>query len=101
MNANLWLEAQSFKDEALGPVPSRWKGYCESRSDFNSNLCNRKLIGAKFFTKGFGNLQYDAYHSPRDVDGHGTHIASITVGAPVKNANLFLICKWCRKKNRY
>ncbi|KAL6997547.1 hypothetical protein U1Q18_007674 [Sarracenia purpurea var. burkii] len=89
VDTGIWPEAESFNDAGLGPVPSRWKGYCESGPDFNSSLCNRKLIGAKFFTKGFENLQSNEYHSPRDVVGHGTHTASIAVGAPVQNANLF------------
>ncbi|KAL6956532.1 hypothetical protein U1Q18_041913 [Sarracenia purpurea var. burkii] len=64
VDSGIWPEAKSFNDVGLGPVSSGWKGYCENEPDFNSNLCNRKLIGAKFYTKGFGNLQSEAYHSP-------------------------------------
>ncbi|KAH7846445.1 hypothetical protein Vadar_014179 [Vaccinium darrowii] len=64
--------------------------------NFNSSLCNKKLIGAKFFTTGFKNLHHptvkqlsSSYHSPRDGDGHGTHTASTAAGSSVKHANLF------------
>lgn len=77
-------------------MPSGWNGYCQDGWDFNSSMCNRKLIGAKHFTKGFEHLQSHKvenpdggrYHSPRDGDGHGTHTASTAAGAPTKHANL-------------
>ncbi|KAE8709859.1 CAA30379.1 protein [Hibiscus syriacus] len=33
-------------------VPVKWKGDCESGTEFNSSLCNKKLIGARSFNKG-------------------------------------------------
>ncbi|XP_057491283.1 subtilisin-like protease SBT1.7 [Actinidia eriantha] len=88
VDTGIWPEAASFNDAGLGPVPSGWKGYCEDRVDFNSSLCNKKLIGAKYFMKGFNNAGF-AYQSPRDETGHGTHVASTAAGVPVEHANLF------------
>ncbi|KAG0449044.1 hypothetical protein HPP92_027527 [Vanilla planifolia] len=53
--------------------------------------CNRKLIGARYFFKGFeaavGNLSSDI-RNPRDITGHGTHTLSTAGGSPVPGANV-------------
>lgn len=36
----VWPESASFNDEDLGPIPSRWKGTCES-SPSDGIKCNR------------------------------------------------------------
>ncbi|CAI5496473.1 unnamed protein product [Closterium sp. Naga37s-1] len=51
--------------------PRRWRGRCERRADFSA--CNRKVIGARFFSKGFkrnvGAISSSAdYLSARDAD---------------------------------
>ncbi|CAI5941838.1 unnamed protein product [Closterium sp. NIES-65] len=51
--------------------PRRWRGQCERRADFSA--CNRKVIGARFFSKGFkrnvGAISSSAdYLSARDAD---------------------------------
>lgn len=73
--------------------------------DFDSSLCNKKIIGARSFSRGFhasslvDHLSDDAnpsqhkhnpkeFESARDRDGHGTHTASTSVGSPVANASL-------------
>ncbi|GLJ29032.1 hypothetical protein SUGI_0572940 [Cryptomeria japonica] len=86
-------EHESFNDAGLGPVPSRWKGTCESGRAFNSSHCNRKIIGARYFYKGYQNNQSKInetleYMSPRDSQGHGTHVASTAAGAAVRGASL-------------
>lgn len=68
----------SFGDEGMPPVPSKWKGKCE----FNTKVCNNKLIGARFFQTG--NID-----SPMDQNGHGTHTASTAAGNFVKGANVY------------
>lgn len=54
--------------------------------------CNcRKLIGAKYFNKGYasfvGKLD-DSLNSPRDTDGHGSHTLSTAGGNVVKGAKV-------------
>nr|GMD55069.1 subtilisin-like protease SBT3.5 isoform X1 [Ipomoea batatas] len=89
-------ENEAYNDRGLGPIPSKWKGYCESGEQFDPKKhCNRKLIGARFFIKGYlaeigqpGNVSgiYD-YISPRDLNGHGTHTSSTAVGSLVSNVS--------------
>lgn len=92
VDTGIWPESGSFDDSGLGPVPSRWKGACEEGDGFNSSNCNKKLIGARFFLEGFKHSSSNdiVYHiSPRDDDGHGTHVASTAAGTEVANANTF------------
>ncbi|XP_008776077.1 subtilisin-like protease SBT1.5 [Phoenix dactylifera] len=89
VDTGIWPEHPSFSDRdlALGPAPRRWRGECEEAPWFNRSNCNRKLIGARSFSAGyaaaFGGVEF---RSPRDSDGHGTHVASIAAGAPVAGA---------------
>nr|KYP50483.1 Subtilisin-like protease [Cajanus cajan] len=95
LDTGIWPELGSFSDHNLSPVPATWKGTCQSSPDFPSSLCNRKIIGAKAFFRG-----YESYlerpidesvesKSPRDTEGHGTHTSSTAAGAAVSNASLF------------
>ncbi|KAJ8774006.1 hypothetical protein K2173_009437 [Erythroxylum novogranatense] len=71
-------------------IPSRWKGVCMEGSDFKASLCNRKLIGARYYDIT-GQLDKDKNPagSARDEVGHGTHTSSIAAGARVTNASYF------------
>ena len=82
----MWPESKSFHDEGMGPVPSHWKGICQQGESFNSSNCNRKIIGARWFVKGFqdqlpfNTTESREFMSPRDGEGHGSHTASTAAG---------------------
>ncbi|WVZ18970.1 hypothetical protein V8G54_006292 [Vigna mungo] len=94
LDTGVWPELKSFDDKGLGPVPSSWKGECERGKNFNPSNCNKKLIGARFFAKGyeaaFGPINESTESkSPRDDDGHGTHTSTTAAGSVVAGASLF------------
>ncbi|ESQ39940.1 hypothetical protein EUTSA_v10001201mg [Eutrema salsugineum] len=83
-------QSQSFSAEGLGPVPSRWKGSCDTSGDVR---CNRKLIGARYFNKGYlahtGLKSNSSYESAHDNAGHGTHTLSTAGGHFVPGASVY------------
>uniref|UniRef100_A0A0E0P4S5 Subtilisin-like protease n=1 Tax=Oryza rufipogon TaxID=4529 RepID=A0A0E0P4S5_ORYRU len=88
IDSGIWPESPSFKDDGLGPLPSKWKGKCLAGQAFGSNQCNRKIIGARWYDKHLNpdNLK-GQYKSARDADGHGTHVASTAAGVLVPNVS--------------
>ena len=68
------------------PLPG-WQGACEAGERFSATSCNNKLIGARYYIDGFleqYELDDNEIISPRDADGHGTHIASTAAGNSVQ-----------------
>ncbi|KAL5570117.1 hypothetical protein UlMin_026692 [Ulmus minor] len=93
LDTGIWPESQSFNDTGMTPVPPRWKGVCETGRGFTKRNCNRKIVGARAFFRGYeaatGRINVRSeYKSPRDQDGHGTHTAATVGGSPVRGANL-------------
>ncbi|KAL8230951.1 hypothetical protein R6Q57_000729 [Mikania cordata] len=95
LDTGVWPKSKSLDDTGFGPIPRRWKGKCETGPDFNKSSCNRKLIGARYFLKGYEaslNGTFDENlesRSPVDDNGHGTHCATTAVGSAVTDASLF------------
>ncbi|AES88343.2 subtilisin-like serine protease [Medicago truncatula] len=100
IDSGVWPESESFNDYGLGPVPEKFKGECVTGDNFTLANCNKKIIGARFYSKGF-ELEFGPledfnkifFRSARDNDGHGTHTASTIAGRNVVNASLFGMAK--------
>lgn len=85
---------RSFSDDGrLPPPPSRWNGTCDPGPSFPATACNRKLVGARFFSTGYvaathgGAINGPDIFSPLDSEGHGTHTASTAAGVASPNAS--------------
>ncbi|KAG1333944.1 hypothetical protein COCNU_03G000630 [Cocos nucifera] len=84
---------KSIDDTGFGPVPAGWKSACKEGKDFKATFCNRKLIGARYFSKGYearmGPIDESREsRSPRDIDGHGTRTSSTAAGSAMTDASL-------------
>ncbi|XP_047175140.1 subtilisin-like protease Glyma18g48580 [Vigna umbellata] len=98
IDTGVWPESESFSDKGYGPVPSKWRGgnVCQINKlpRSKANLCNRKLIGARFFNKAFqaynGEL-VPSLQTARDFMGHGTHTLSTAGGNFVRGASVFAV----------
>ncbi|KAF7143914.1 hypothetical protein RHSIM_Rhsim05G0083400 [Rhododendron simsii] len=93
IDTGIWPDSQSFQDKGMSPVPERWKGKCENGTAFSLSSCNRKLIGAKSFSKGLlasgEKIQKGNFESARDFYDHGTHVSSTATGNPVLGVSYF------------
>ncbi|CAA3020466.1 subtilisin-like protease [Olea europaea subsp. europaea] len=96
LDSGIRPESESFNDKGLGPIPSRWKGFCQSGQKFGpERRCNKKLIGARYFIDGFlasyrgtfNATENNELLSARDTNGHGTHCASTAGGSFVNNVS--------------
>ncbi|WCJ34340.1 Subtilisin-like protease SBT4.15 [Euphorbia peplus] len=85
-DTGVYLDGPSFSDRGIGPVPARWKGKCDSGSNFTG--CNNKIIGARYYKLGYDPSTKEDL-SPADDDGHGSHTASTVAGSPVRGASLY------------
>ncbi|KAL8500165.1 hypothetical protein ACS0TY_019957 [Phlomoides rotata] len=94
VDTGIWPEHPSFSGSGIPPVPPHWKGKCKRGPKFAASNCNKKLIGARAFFKGYEAIagrinETSDYRSPRDSQGHGTHTASTAGGNLVRGASLF------------
>ncbi|KAJ8775359.1 hypothetical protein K2173_023124 [Erythroxylum novogranatense] len=73
----------------------KWKGKCENDTQFSSSNCNKKLIGARSFSKALRATSLkipppeEDYDSVRDFQGHGMHTVSTAAGNHVAGTNCF------------
>lgn len=93
VDTGIWPESASFRDDGIPAIPSRWKGSCVSGGDFNSSLCNKKIIGSRFYYRGLLANNPKAIkvsmYSARDTVGHGTHTSSTAAGNWVRDTSYF------------
>jgi subtilisin family serine protease len=97
LDTGIWPESPSFNDSGMPPVPNHWRGICQEGESFISSNCNKKLIGARYYSKG-NHVNYPdsrdtaipllEYVSPRDAHGHGTHTSSTAAGTAVLGASV-------------
>lgn len=84
-----WLckRFKSRPDQVVFAPPTGWQGQCQAGEGFSTTDCNNKLIGARYYIDGFLDqyaLDNSEFISPKDADGHGTHIASVAAGNRVR-----------------
>lgn len=96
IDSGIWPESESFADKTRndrrgrGPSDYKmlrdWYGKCRPGEQFTPDMCNGKIIGAQWYSDGFGgdaavNAEFKSeYISARDANGHGTHTASTAGG---------------------
>ncbi|KAK3159858.1 hypothetical protein QOZ80_1BG0051950 [Eleusine coracana subsp. coracana] len=109
VDTGVWPESPSFDDAGMRPVPARWRGVCMEGPDFNKSNCNKKLIGARYYSvmpdaspsstssSATAAFAATATGSPRDTVGHGTHTASTAGGAVVPDADYYGLARGAAK----
>ena len=95
IDSGVWPENLSYTDRKLQDgklgkqvydAPADWHGTCQAGEQFTSDLCNNKLIGARFYNVGWGGsaalkaARPWEFMSPRDFHGHGDHTMSTAGG---------------------
>jgi len=107
VDTGIWPESASLSGPKLGTKPATaadpykpyrsgdtivmhkadgndFTGACQAGEDFTADLCNSKLISAKYFGDAWLGATppeaRDDWASPRDGGGHGTHTATTAAG---------------------
>ncbi len=82
IDTGIWPESAAFAGNTGIPVPASWHGKCTGGELFSVKTCNDKLVGARYYTGGFGvkNISIDDFLSARDGAGHGSHTSSTAAG---------------------
>lgn len=88
-----WLchRFNQMEDTLVFQPPENWNGGCEAGPQFAEDVCNNKLIGARYYFDGAeatGPFDEGEVFSALDVDGHGTHTATTAAGNKVR-ASIF------------
>lgn len=88
IDSGILPESRSFNGTGYGPIPSKWKGICQTRQSFAANNCSRKITGARWYAGGVDAAGLNGeYLSARGLNGHGTHAASTAAGNMVNNVS--------------
>ncbi|KAJ0039133.1 hypothetical protein Pint_23851 [Pistacia integerrima] len=91
-DTGIWPESKAFSDEGLGPIPSRWKGTCESGDQFNATThCNRKIIGARWFVDGYL-AENGQLNTTDNEDYKGLGYGTVRGGAPRARLAMYKVC---------
>ncbi|KAI4354954.1 hypothetical protein L6164_003774 [Bauhinia variegata] len=106
LDSGIWPEHISFQDSGMSPIPSHWKGACEAGTKFSASNCNKKLIGARAYFKGYesfaGRINETVdFRSARDSQGHGTHTASTAAGNIVQKVSFLGLANGSASGMRY
>ncbi|NEE04041.1 S8 family serine peptidase [Phytoactinopolyspora halotolerans] len=108
VDSGLWPENPSFAGSALPSAPSEdvgrpyrtsetetamvkangelFTGECQTGERWDADDCTDKVISARYFADGFlgsvppGERDDDEFASPRDGQGHGSHVTGIAAG---------------------
>ncbi len=80
-----WLcrRYRKLPDVTVFDPPEDWGGTCTAGEDFEATDCDNKVIGARWYIDGAlatGPIDDGEIRSPRDADGHGTHVATTAAG---------------------
>ncbi|MGP3964330.1 S8 family serine peptidase [Nonomuraea sp. 3N208] len=92
IDSGIWPDGKSFADpdgsgKKFGPVRG-FQGTCETGADdsWSAEKCSGKLISARHYSAAWGGDEWIKkllpweFLSPRDYNGHGTHVASTAGG---------------------
>jgi subtilisin family serine protease len=72
--------------ELVYEPPIGFSGACQAGDGFPPDACDNKVVGARYYLDGFlvrHALDPNEFRSPKDADGHGTHVATIVAGNAV------------------
>ena len=60
LSVGIWPESESFNDQGIGPIPSKWKGYCETNDGVKCNrfsvfplTCSQPQLHKKYYVQNF------------------------------------------------
>ncbi|MFL6029663.1 MAG: S8 family peptidase [Gaiellaceae bacterium] len=88
VDGGYWPENPSFSDRKVdgsngNAYPHKvtgFSGICQAGESFPASTCNDKVIAARYYNAGIGDVPDSEFVSPRDFGGHGTHTASTMAG---------------------